>query len=111
MFLPKVKRKGRTFIAFRIKELNSVGGGGLGKSSTKVWRLGRDLASVIEQQPNGWDHSEQDGYFLAAVDRKNTHHAKVLISCDGLTVTPYTVVVKYEKSSIENVLFFHSFKI
>ena len=28
MFLPKVKRKGRTFIAFRIKELNSVGGGG-----------------------------------------------------------------------------------
>ena len=87
------------------------GGGGLGKSSTKVWRLGRDLASVIEQKPNGWDHSEQDGYFLAAVDRRNTHHAKVLISCDGLTVTPYTVVVKYEKSSIENVLFFHSFKI
>ena len=30
MFLPKVKRKGRTFIGFRIKELNSVGGGGGG---------------------------------------------------------------------------------
>lgn len=85
--------------------------GGLGTSSTKVWRLGRDLASVGEQRPNGRDHSEQDGYFLAAVDRKNTHHAKVLISCDGLTVTPYIVVVKYEKSSAENVLFFHSFKI
>ena len=80
-------------------------------SSTKVWRLGRDLASVREQQPNERDHWEQDGFFLAAVDQKNTHQAKVLISCKGLTVTPYTVVVKYDKSCAENVLSSHSFKI
>ena len=54
--------------ASRSKSLIQLGG--IGPSSTKVWRLGRDLASVREQQPNGQDHSEQDGFFLAAVDRK-----------------------------------------
>ena len=86
-------------------------GGGLGTSSTKVWRLGRDLASVREQQPNGRDHSEQDGFFSSCRRSKNIHHAKALISCEGLTVTPYTVAEKYEKSCAENVIFSLSSKI
>ena len=49
--------------------------------------------------------------FTSCRRSKNTHHAEVPISCEGLTVTPYTVVEKYEKSCAEKVLFSHSFKI
>ena len=113
MSVPKVSVLERVdCIGCRIKELNSVLGGGgwvggighfIYQSVETGQRFGVRQRTTIERAG-----SFGTGWFFSSCRRsKNTHHAKVLISCKGLTVTPYTVVVKYEKSCAENIMFYH----
>ena len=87
------------------------GGGGIGHVIYQSVETGQRFG-VRQRTTTELAGSFGTGMVFSSCRRsKNTHHAKVLISCEGLTVTPYTVVVKYEKSCVENVLFSHSFKI